>query len=110
MSELEEKTERLVRLLTENGLDAVILNAQHNFAWISGGGLNGVDLSRENGVASLMISRDGRKFIVANNIEMQRMLTEQVGGSFEPVEFPWQAEKADGSIVLRNEKNMLGDG
>lgn len=108
MIELEEKTERVVRLLAENELDAVILNAQHNFAWLTGGGLNGVDLSRENGVASLMVSRDGRRYILANNIEMQRMLAEQVSSSFEPIEFSWQNEKADGSIVLKNARRILG--
>lgn len=108
MAELEEKTERLVRLLAENELDAVILNSQHNFAWATGGGSNGVDLSRENGVASLMVSRDGRRTIFANNIEMQRMLAEQVSGSFEPIEFSWQDEKTDGSIVLKKAKQILG--
>lgn len=108
MAELEEKTERLIRLLAENELDAVILNAQHNFAWLTGGGSNGVDLSRENGVASLMVSRDGRRVVFANNIEMQRMLTEQRASSFEPVEFTWQHEKADGGIVLENARQILG--
>ena len=109
MAELEEKTARLVRMLAESDLDAVIVNAQHNFAWLTGGGSNGVDLSRENGVASLMVSRDGRRTIFANNIEMQRMLAEQVSGSFEPVEFSWQREKADSSIVLKNAKQILGN-
>lgn len=107
MAELEEKTERLVRMLAENELDAVVLNAQHNFAWLTGGGSNGVDLSRENGVASLMIARDGRRTIFANNIEMPRMLAEQVSGSFDPVEFSWQNEKADGSIVLKHARQIL---
>lgn len=109
MAELEEKTERLVLLLAENKLDSVVLNAQHNFAWLTGGGSNGVDLSRENGVASLMVSRDGRRFIFANNIEMPRMQAEQTGGSFEAVEFSWQDEKADGNIVLKSAKRILGD-
>lgn len=108
MAELEEKTERLVRMLIEDELDAVILNAQHNFAWASGGGSNGVDLSRENGVASLMVSRDGRRFVFANNIEMRRMLVEQFADSFEAIEFSWQDEKADGSIILKNAKQILG--
>lgn len=108
MGEIEEKTERLVRLLAENELDAVILNSQHNFAWATGGGSNGVDLSRENGIASLMISRDGRKYMLANSIEMRRMLAEETGGDFEPVEFSWQSEKANGAIVLENTRRLLG--
>ncbi len=107
MAELGEKTERLVRMLAENELDAVILNAQHNFAWLTGGGLNGVDLSRENGVASLMVSRDGERTLLANNIELPRMLAEQVSG-FEPLEFSWQNEKADGSIALKHAMQLLG--
>lgn len=97
-TELIEKTDRLAAMLTEEGLDGVLLNAQHNFAWLSGGGSNGVDLSRETGVASLLVTRDARRYLIANNIEMPRMLAEEVSASdFEPLEFAWQ----DGGRLTR---------
>lgn len=109
MNELEIKTERLTQMLAESGHDAVILNAQHNFAWLTGGATNGVDLSRENGVASLLITRDCKRYLLANNIEMPRMLAEQVDAvEFEPIEFTWQDEKANGSLVLEKTKQLTG--
>lgn len=98
-------------MLEASSFDAVILNAQHNFAWLTGGGCSGVDLSRENGAASLMVTRNGRKFLLSNNIEMQRMLAEQVpAGQFEPIEYPWQTEKADGACALKMAGKVIGPG
>lgn len=96
-------------MLRASSLDAVILNAQHNFAWLTGGGCNGVDLSRENGVASLMITRKGKRYLLANTIEINRMLTEQVStGEFEPVEYSWQDEKADSGCALGKVRQIAG--
>jgi len=111
VAELEEKTERLVRMLAENELDAVILNAQHNFAWLTGGGSNGVDLSRENGVTSLVVSRDGERSLLGSVIEIDRMLAEEVSGEdFDPIDFNWQGEKADSASVLEKARFALQTG
>ena len=48
--EIDEKTERLQRMLATEGLDAVLLNAQHNFAWLTGGGTNGVRARELTGI------------------------------------------------------------
>src|SRR5688500_16328355 len=93
-TELQIKTERLVELIDRQCLDGLLLNGQHNFAWITGGGSNGVDTSRENGVATILVTGTGRRFILASRIEMERMLNEQVSADeFEPVQFGWQDEK-----------------
>ncbi len=107
--ELEEKTRRITAMLDREGLDAVLLNAQHNFAWLSCGGTNGIDHSRDNGAATLMVTRDGRRYVLANNIEMSRMLAEELSADdFEPVEFTWQAEKGSGNIVLNIARDLVG--
>jgi antitoxin VapB len=109
--ELEEKTVRLTAMLDRENLDAVLLNAQHNFAWLTGGGRNGIDLSRENGAASLLVTRQGRRYIFSNNIEMPRMLAEEVSANdFEPVEFAWESEKAASDLALRKAKELAGSG
>lgn len=109
MNELDEKTERLAAVLHREGLDAVLLNAQHNFAWLTGGGTNGIDLSRENGVASLLVTRDGRRFVVANNIEMPRLFAEEVSAAgFGRIEYSWQDEKASGDTSLTKAMEILG--
>src|SRR5229473_1837015 len=96
-------------MLHRENFDAVLLNAQHNFAWLTGGGSNGIDLSRENGVASLLVTRKGRRYIVSNTIEMPRMLAEEVSADdFEPVEFAWESEKAAGDLALRKARELIG--
>lgn len=108
MTELEIKAERLIKMMAAEGLDAVMLNAQHNFAWATGGGRNGVDQSRDNGVATLLFTRSGKRYIIASRIEMQRMLTEEVAESdISPVEFEWQAEKADGTLPAKLAASLL---
>lgn len=97
-------------MMAREKLAGVLLNAQHNFAWLTGGGFNGIDTSRENGAATLLVARDGRRFILANNIEMQRMLSEQVNpADFEPIEFSWLDEKASDDIVYRRASEVIGN-
>jgi Xaa-Pro aminopeptidase len=109
--ELEEKTGRLGEILERENIDAVLLNAQHNFAWLTGGGTNGIDISRENGAASLLVTRHGQRFIVANNIEMPRMLSEEISEEdFQPVEYSWQGEKADSNLIIDKAKRVLDTG
>jgi len=98
--EIEEKTERLVRLCLKEGLGGVLLNSQPNFAWLSAGGSNRVDSSRENGVATLFVRRDGKRFVLANKIEMTRILTEELNGEdYEPLEFGWEEDKANPAMI-----------
>lgn len=111
LTELEEKTDRVVAMLEREQLDAVLLNAQHNFAWLTGGGSNGIDLSRENGAASSLVTRQSARYLFANNIEMPRMLAEEVSAEdFEPVEFAWEDEKGTPNLALRKVKELLGGG
>lgn len=92
-------------------LGGVLLNSQANFAWLTGGGNNGVDLSRENGVGSLFIRNDGRRFLIANRIEMPRMLAEEVSEKdFEPIDFAWEADKVNGNFVLETAQSLLKKG
>jgi Xaa-Pro aminopeptidase len=108
-SEIEIKTERLENLLTAEKLGGALINSQHNFAWLTGGRSHGINLSTENGACFLVVRADGRKFVLANNIEMPRILAEELSGeTFEPVEFSWQDEKSAGDFVVEKAKSLLG--
>lgn len=99
--EIEEKTERLVRLCAEKGLSGILLNSQPNFSWLTAGGTNGVDLSREAGVATLLVRSDGKRLVLANRIEVGRIMTEELDGQgYEPVEFGWEDESANPLLVV----------
>jgi Xaa-Pro aminopeptidase len=105
--ELEEKTGRIVEMLSREELGGVLLNAQHNFSWITGGASNGIDLSRENGAASIFVRSDGKRFLLANNIEMPRMLAEEVSADdFEPVGYSWQDEKSSPDFLIAKAQSL----
>lgn len=105
--EIETKTDRIVELLNWEKLGGVLLNAQHNFSWITGGASNGIDLSRENGAASVLVRRDGQRFLLASNIEMPRMFSEEVSrDDFELVEYPWQDEKTSGDFLIEKARAL----
>jgi len=109
-SELEEKTDRLQQMLKAENLGGVLLNTQHNFAWLTGGGSNGIDLTRENGAGFLFVARDGRRYVIANSIEMPRLLAEEIStGDFEPIESTWQSEK-DPNSITGAVRRVIGNG
>jgi len=112
ISEIEEKTQRLCEMLKGENLAGVLLNAQHNFAWLTAGGSNAIDVSRDNGASFLFVRADGKRFVIANNIELSRLLAEEVSrADFEPVEMSWQDEKASVDTVLSVASSLLaGDG
>ncbi len=95
-------------MLEAENLGGVLLNSQHNFAWVTGGKSNGINTSAENGACFLFVRRDGKKFVLANNIEMPRILTEEISAEdFEPVEFAWQDEKSAGNFIFEKAKTLL---
>src|SRR2546426_530403 len=100
-AELDEKAARIERMLGEAGLAGVIIGAQHNFAWITGGGTNRIDGSREAGAGALLFGRGGRRYVLANVIEMPRIMDEAVAGQgYEPVEFGWEDERSAPSFLV----------
>ena len=95
-------------MLAAEKLGGVLINAQHNFSWLTCGGSNGIDLSRANGSCFVLVRADGRRFLIANRIEMPRLLAEEVSEEdFEPVELSWQEEKASFAIVVSTAKSLL---
>ncbi|MGI9067155.1 MAG: M24 family metallopeptidase [Pyrinomonadaceae bacterium] len=109
--EIEEKTERLVRLCSQENLGGVLINSQPNFAWLTAGGKNGVDSSRENGVATLFVRADGKRFVLANKIEMERIRTEELNGEdYEPLAFGWEEEKGNPALITQLARSVMTEG
>jgi Xaa-Pro aminopeptidase len=109
-SEISEKTERLVQLMAEENLGGILLNARHNFSWLTCGGSNGIDQSREAGAGWLFVRGDARRYVLSNRIEMPRLLEEELEGQgYEPVEFDWEDEKANPAIVTQRALSLLKD-
>ena len=114
MGEIDAKVTTVSAMARAEGLAGILLSTQHNFAWLTAGRHNRVDASRETGVAHLLVGADGRRHVIANNIEADRMSSEVlVGLGFEAIEFPWAEERSDPSLVARTaarvlERNSLG--
>jgi len=107
--ELDEKRERLARLCHEAGVAGVILATQANFSWLTGGRTNRIDGSRELGAGSLLVAADGRVSILANAIEMPRLVGEELADlAFTPVEYPWADDHAAPDTLVRLSKEVLG--
>lgn len=110
-TEITEKLARVTRWLAAEKLGGVLLNAQHNFAWLTAGGRNGIDQSRDLGAGTLLVRADGRCFALANRIELTRLLTEELAdGAWEAVEFPWEAERAQPLLVAERAQALLEPG
>ncbi|MCM3870448.1 MAG: M24 family metallopeptidase [Pyrinomonadaceae bacterium] len=109
--EIEEKIERLQRIVSQAGLGGLLINSQPNFSWLTAGGRNGIDLSREPGAGTLLLRRDGRRFVLANKIEINRLLNEELDGQgYQPVEFAWEEEKGNPSLVADRARSLIKDG
>ena len=97
-------------MMQEEGLAGILLNTQHNFSWLSCGGSNGIDLSQGNGAGFLFVTSEGERYLIANNIEKSRLVTEELSETdFEPIEISWQSEK-DPMTVIDAARSVGGDG
>ena len=92
MDRLEEvltKLELVRGWLQRNGSEALLINSQANFAWLTGGGANYVYVGDAAGEAYLLVVPD-RAYLLTNNIEAPRLQEEEVAGlPFEAVVWPW---------------------
>ena len=99
--EMAAKLARVRAWLDREALDAVLLGSQANFAWITAGGDSHVSLGRETGVASVLVTAHDA-FLLTANIELPRLLDEQVAGlPVTPEEWPWYEPDGARAIVER---------
>jgi Xaa-Pro aminopeptidase len=109
--ETDEKAERVAKVARDHGAGGVLLITQPNVAWLTGGSTNRIDGSREAGAGALLITADGRRYVVANAIEMPRLAAEVVEGlSFEPAEYPWIEDQANPAKVAEVARSLLPSG
>ncbi|MFZ9857362.1 MAG: M24 family metallopeptidase [Roseiflexaceae bacterium] len=88
-TEWSSKRTRIATLLEQHDLNGILLTRCANISWISCGGQAHVGLNSESAVANILCTRTG-DYLIANKIEMPRMLAEVVGDlPLEPREFNW---------------------
>jgi Xaa-Pro dipeptidase len=92
--ELNAKHEKLVAWLHENKLAGVLIRRNENVAWVTGGAVElRVLTPSETGVASLLVTADGKRYYFTSENEAPRLHDEEFGAlDFEPVLFPWYGD------------------
>jgi Xaa-Pro dipeptidase len=79
LADVQVKQERVHAFLEREGLDALVLGRQDNFAWVTAGGDSRVITTSEVGFAYLVLARD-RRWLVSHAMDGQRFLDEQAPG------------------------------
>lgn len=89
--EIELKLERVNRFLDEEQLAGILLTQVRNFAWITAGlATNQIVLNKDVGAASLLILRDGRKYLLSTGAESGRLMEETLAElGYEARVFNW---------------------
>jgi len=105
-SEFDEKWSRLARLFGDSQLSAILLRRNENIAWATGGQVDArVAIPSETAVASLLLTRTGRKYYLTTNNEAARMADEEFPGlGYEPVVASWHENP------LSAARRLAGDG
>ena len=93
-AELDAKHDQLVEWLKAQGLAGVLIRRNENVAWITGGAVElRVLTPGETGVASLLVTAEGKRYYFTTENEAPRLHDEEFGAlDFEPVLFPWCAD------------------
>jgi len=93
-AELDAKHDQLVEWLKSQSLAGVLIRRNENVAWITGGAVELRVLTPcETGVASILVTAEGKRYYFTTENEAPRLHYEEFGRlDFEPVLFPWWAD------------------
>ena len=92
-AELDAKHEKLVEWICAQRLGGVLIRRNENVAWLTGGAVElRVLTPSETGVASLLVTADGKRYYFTTENEAPRLHDEEFAAlDFEPILFPWYA-------------------
>lgn len=87
--EIYQKHEDLVCLLRKKDADFLLIEAQENYSWLTGG-RSFIGLASTQACCSILVGFQGFS-LIANNIELKRLIVEQKGDHplFSYHSFPW---------------------
>ena len=100
-AELNAKHDKLIEFLREHKLAGVLIKRNENVAWLTGGAVElRVLTPGETGVASLLVTAEGKRYYFTTENEAPRLHDEEFGAlDFEPVIFPWYADDTAGAAA-----------
>lgn len=93
-AEIDEKHGKLVEWMRGQKVAGVLIRRNENVAWVTGGAIElRVLTPSETGVASLLITAEGKRYYFTTENEAPRLHDEEFGAlDFEPILFPWYAD------------------
>src|SRR6266568_1656253 len=99
--ELDAKHEKLIEWMRAQNLAGVLIKRNENVAWLTGGAVElRVLTPGETGVASLLVTAEGKRYYFTTENEAPRLHDEEFGAlDFEPVIFPWYADDTASSAA-----------
>lgn len=76
-AEIDIKVKRLQDAMQDTGLDAVMITKSNNFAWITAGASNIITRYSEVGATTVVVTKEGARYILLNVIEEPRVREEE---------------------------------
>jgi antitoxin VapB len=116
-AELDAKHNALVQWLRSQDLAGILIRRNENVAWVTGGAVElRVLTPGETGVASILVTAEGKRYYFTTENEAPRLGDEEFGAlDFEPVIFPWfdddtleTAQKLAGGPLLASDTPQPG--
>jgi Xaa-Pro aminopeptidase len=99
LADVHIKQARVRQFLDREGLDALVLGRQDNFAWLTAGGDNRVVTTTEMGAGFAVITRD-HHWLVSHYMDGRRLVEEQVPDQgYELVTMYWHQGSPEARIV-----------
>jgi antitoxin VapB len=108
LGDTETKDRRVRAFLRREGLDALVLGRQDNFAWITTGGDSHVITTSEMGAAYAVLTQD-HKWLVSHEMDGLRLIEEQAPGQgYELVTLYWHEGDPQGRVLELTEGMKVG--
>lgn len=109
-SECEQKRGRLLRFMSDERLDAIVISRHENMAWLTAGRVDvRVGLLRETGPASLLVTKEGECFYLTTQNEAARLAEEEFAGlRYKALLRPWTCVSAGDLIRSVVTKGRIG--
>jgi Xaa-Pro aminopeptidase len=107
-TEYAEKRARIAALMAAHNLSGLALGRAASWSWASCGGEANVALNSEHAEATLLFT-PARDYLLANRIELPRLLAEELGDlPIEPVELPWHEPARRATLAAELAGGPLG--
>jgi antitoxin VapB len=111
-SEVAAKLEKVRAFLEAERLDAILLTQVRNVNWITAGTANTqIVLNKDVGAASLLIRKDGERYLLCNGAEAGRLMDETLGKlGYTLAFFDWYEANPVKDVRADVLKKVMGDG